>query len=89
MTNEIVAIARVLVMAMESYGLIGLLFAAWFAWSGVARLDSRAHDASWGFRLLIVPGAVMFWPLLLWRIVRGDTTPPDERNAHRRLAREH
>lgn len=81
-------VVRTGVAVVEIYGLLGVLFATWFAWSGVARLDPHARDAGWGFRLVIVPGATIFWPLLLWRLAIGVTMPPLERNAHRRLARE-
>ena len=41
-------------------------------------------QAGWGFKLLIVPGAVALWPLL-WRRVRAGG-PAAERNAHDRAA---
>ena len=68
------------------YALIGLLVAVPFAFLGVQRIDPAAREGTWGFRLLIIPGAVLFWPLLLTRWVRG-TPPPEEQSAHRRKAR--
>ena len=49
---------------------------------GVERIDPAAKGASRGFRLIIVPGAVALWPLLLRRWISG-APPPAERNAHR------
>ena len=62
----------------------GLLFAVPFVWFGVNRIDPPAAYGSWGFRLLILPGAMAFWPLMLYRWKKGVHKPPEEDNAHRR-----
>ena len=59
-----------MVLALELYALVGAAFAPFFAWRGAARLDPTAHDGTWGFRLLLLPGALALWPILLvswWR----------------------
>jgi hypothetical protein len=81
------ASVRILGWAVASYAAAGAIFAVAFAVLGVTRLDPSARGASLGFRLLILPGATAFWPLLLRRWLRGDERPPRERNAHRRAAR--
>jgi hypothetical protein len=83
----LVSAARLLVDLAAAYVAIGLLFAPWFVWRGVGRIDPHAQDATLGFRLIIAPGAVALWPLLLGRLLSGRTAPPEERNAHRALAR--
>jgi hypothetical protein len=85
--SDPVALARAVVTSFELYAAAGLLFAPWFVWRGVGRLDPHAREATWGFRLVIVPGVVAFWPLLAWRLLAGRPAPPDERNAHRVTAR--
>jgi membrane protein implicated in regulation of membrane protease activity len=65
----------------------GLLFAIPFALTGVKKIDPHAAHGSWGFRLLIIPGTVVFWPLLLRRWLKGISEPPEERNAHRQAAK--
>ena len=65
----------------------GLVFSVAFVFAGVNRLDPVARRSSWGFRVLILPGSVALWPLLLRRWVLGRP-PPEERNAHRLAARE-
>ncbi|MCB0558036.1 MAG: hypothetical protein H6573_10020 [Lewinellaceae bacterium] len=47
------------------YLLLGLLFALVFAWKGAGAIDAKAIQASWFFKLLILPGAMALWPLLL------------------------
>jgi hypothetical protein len=71
---------------LGAYLACGLVFAIPFALVGVKRIDPHATHGSWGFRLLIVPGTMAFWPLLLRRLATGMKEPPEERNAHRRLA---
>ncbi len=79
--------ARIFLGALAIYLALGAIFAVSFAAFGVTRLDPAARGATLGFRLLILPGAAAFWPLLLRRWLRGDVTPPRESNAHRRAAR--
>ena len=68
---------------LGAYALAGLLFAIPFALFGVTRIDPDAKGTSVGFRLLITPGVVVFWPMLLRRWLSGVSEPPVERNAHR------
>jgi hypothetical protein len=66
---------------------VGVVFAAVFVIAGVHRIDPAARGASVGFRVLIVPGCVAFWPLLARRWLAGSSAPPTERTAHRDVAR--
>lgn len=61
------AVAQALVWVLTSYALVGLAFAIPFVLRGAARLDAHAAGAPWGFRLLILPGALALWPLLALR----------------------
>jgi len=80
-------IAAVFLIAWGIYLALGLLFAIPFALIGVKRIDPHAAHGSWGFRLLIIPGTMALWPLLLKRWRSGAKEPPEECNAHRRAAR--
>ena len=77
--------ANLTVAGAGIYLALGLLFAVPFAARGVNRIDPIANGGTWGFRLMIVPGVVALWPLLLMRWVRA-AQPPIERNAHRDAA---
>ena len=47
------------------YFLCGLLFAIPFIIKGVKVIDpDGAHGTKWGFRVIIIPGTVVFWPVL-------------------------
>ena len=74
---------RTFIYAFEAYGLAGIFFAAPFVGFGVQRLDFEARGSGIAFRLLILPGAIAFWPMLLVRWIRGVDEPPTERNPHR------
>ena len=80
------AVAGALVLAAGIYLAAGVLFAIPFAVAGIRRIDPAAHGAGWGFRLIVLPGVVAFWPLLAARWAQG-APPPVERNAHREAAR--
>jgi len=79
--------AGLLVNAVGLYLALGLIFAVPFVLRGVSRIDPVATKGTWGFRLIILPGVVAIWPVLLRRWLTGSP-PPDERNAHRDAARE-
>lgn len=64
-------LARLLIGASAVYLGVGLLFALPFAARWAGRLDPAAAAGTWGFRLLILPGATLLWPLLLYRLLRA------------------
>jgi hypothetical protein len=76
-------VAKAIVYTLAVYASLGLMFAAPFIWFGVQRLDSEAQGSGIGFRLLILPGVVAFWPMFLYRWTRGIAEPPVEKNPHR------
>jgi hypothetical protein len=80
-------VASILVAALGVYLACGLVFAVPFVLVGVNRIDPHAKPGTWGFRLLMLPGTVFLWPLLLRRWMSGAGEPPVERNAHRNPAR--
>lgn len=74
------------VRATGVYLAIGTLFALPFVLRWVGRLDPVAGRGTWGFRVLVFPGAVALWPWLLRLLVGTGPRPPVERNAHRDAA---
>lgn len=80
-------IAWILISVAGVYAAIGLVFALLFVTRGVTRVDPAAIGGSIGFRILIIPGVIAFWPLLMRR-QQESAPPPPEHNAHRDLVRE-
>lgn len=54
-----------LVLLFYCYLGIGLLFGLWFVFKGVDQIDEQMHGASWRTRLLLLPGTVGLWVVLL------------------------
>lgn len=75
-------LATLFVHAFYLYISLGVVFAMAFATTGVSQVDSQAVGSSLGFRILIFPGSVAFWPLLLRRWMARKGEPPEERNPH-------
>ena len=59
----------VLLIVAAIYLCCGLVFAIFFVTKGVTIVDEGAHGATIGFRIIIIPGSMVFWPLLVkkWR----------------------
>ncbi|MEM1447532.1 MAG: hypothetical protein AAF957_03160 [Planctomycetota bacterium] len=74
---------EILVAIAGVYLAVGALFAPAFAFAGAGKIDPDARDATWGFRLLVMPGAALLWPVLLRRWATG-TQPREERTPHKR-----
>jgi hypothetical protein len=64
--------ADAIVSLVWLYAGFGLAFAVPFLIRGVERIDSQACGAGLGFRLIVLPGVVAFWPLLLRRWLSGE-----------------
>jgi hypothetical protein len=62
-------LALIIVTSAGAYVAAGLVFAAAFVTWGVRRIDAAARAGTLGFRLIILPGVVVLWPVLLirWR----------------------
>jgi hypothetical protein len=52
----------------------GLLFAIAFVIKGAAVTDEGARGAAIGFRIIIIPAAIVFWPLLLRKWMQANKT---------------
>jgi hypothetical protein len=78
------AIARVFVVSLTVYACLGSVFASVFITVLVQRLDPAAEHSGLGFLILIFPGSVALWPLLLKKCLREVTMTADLRRYHRR-----
>jgi len=53
------------------YLVAGFLFAIAFITKGVSKIDESAHGSSWGFKVIIIPGTIIFWPFLLSKWIKS------------------
>lgn len=56
--------------ALLIYLLLGVVFALVFITIGAGKLDEKAKGTSWVFRVLIFPGAMALWPVLLLKWIK-------------------
>jgi hypothetical protein len=52
---------------ISGYLIFGLGFAVYFLAYKLVKIDSNAIGTSLGFRLLILPGAILLWPILIFK----------------------
>ncbi len=57
--------AQWIVGAFGVYLAAGAVFATFFVSAGLSRIDAVAKAMPWSARLLLVPGSVALWPLML------------------------
>ena len=55
------------------YMLVGLIFYFPFIKTGIEKIDQNAKDTNIGFKLIILPGVITFWPFLLRKWVNSKS----------------
>ena len=57
------------------YPVLGVLFVFPFLVKGLTKVDKGAHGGTIGFKIIIVPGVIVFWPVLLSKWVKANRKP--------------
>ena len=68
-------------LALGSYLALGLVIGTAFAFLGVDRTDPGARGAGLWFRLIIVPGSAVLWPVVAaawWRGGFAEHSTPEQ-----------
>ena len=65
-------------LLLALYLLLGFIFAIAFLIKGVTVVDEGAHGSSTGFRIIILPGVILLWPVLLKKWINAKPTSHDE-----------
>jgi|GEM_PF-314683 len=63
---------EVILLIFSIYLIAGFIFAIPFSIKGAGKIDEGANGGSWGFRIIIIPGSIVFWPILLKKWVRAS-----------------
>lgn len=58
-------IVTIILWIVALYCAAGLAFAIPFIIKGVNKIDEGARHSTIGFRIIIIPGVIIFWPVLL------------------------
>jgi hypothetical protein len=67
--------AQWVVLCLGAYLSVGAIFALAFVATGVGRIDVAARGMPWSARILIFPGVVALWPLMLQKWLTQRETP--------------
>lgn len=52
-------------LIIYTYLFLGSLFAIYFSFYKIRKVDSAAVHAPIGFKLIILPGLILLWPLII------------------------
>ena len=55
------------------YLALGMLFVIPFLMKGLNKIDEGAQGSTIGFKIIIIPGVIVFWPALLKKWIRKRT----------------
>ncbi len=74
-----VTILNLVLVIIAIYLACGLVFAIPFVLKGAGKIDEGTHGTTWGFRIIILPASIVFWPLLLkkWMRAKPHQTSPE------------
>ena len=62
-------VVQILVWIFYAYLAIGLLFGIWFVFGGIKQLDKGINGTSWRMRLILLPGTIGLWPVMLKKLL--------------------
>jgi hypothetical protein len=51
------------------YIIVGAFFSLPFLIKWLPSMDEAAHDAHWSFKIVLLPGTIVLWPLLLAKFI--------------------
>ncbi|MEP6750501.1 MAG: hypothetical protein ABJB86_22380 [Bacteroidota bacterium] len=69
---------EIVLLLTTFYLFCGLVFAIVFVLQGLAVVDKGARGSSIGFKIIILPGIVLLWPVLLKKWINAKSTSHDE-----------
>ena len=67
-----ITILNIILVIIATYLACGFVFAIPFVIRGADKIDEGTHGATWGFRIIILPASVVFWPLLLKKWIAAN-----------------
>ena len=74
--------ALIILNILGFYLLAGFIFSILFVLFGIGMIDTSVKGSTIGFRIVVIPGATIFWPFLLLRWIK-KSKPPIEKSLHR------
>lgn len=62
---------EIILIIVAVYLLLGVLFVVPFLTRGLTKVDDGAHGGTIGFKIIIMPGVIVFWPVLLGKWMKA------------------
>ena len=81
-------IIEIILIVVGIYLLLGVLFVIPFLLKGLTKVDEGTHGSTIGFKIIIIPGVIVFWPALLSKWMKGNRNHGDtkaQRNTEKTL----
>ena len=63
---------EIILIIVAVYLLLGVFFVIPFLIKGITKVDEDSLNSSIGFKIIIIPGVIVFWPLLLKKWMRAS-----------------
>ncbi|GAB2584040.1 hypothetical protein [Spirosoma areae] len=73
--------SELLINLFYGYWFMGAVFGLYFIGWGAARLDDEAKTMIWPVRLLLLPGSIALWPLLLRKLMQHHSPAHTDSNS--------
>ena len=64
---------EILLIIVAIYLVLGVLFVIPFLMKGLNKIDEGANGSTIGFKIIIIPGVIVFWPVLLSKWTKKKT----------------
>jgi hypothetical protein len=71
-------ITTILLYMVGTYLILGFIFTVPFLAKGIMKIDESAKNASIGFRIIIIPGVIVFWIFLLRKWIKANNKKQPE-----------
>ena len=68
---------EILLIIAAIYLLVGVLFVIPFLMKGLNKIDEGANGSTIGFKIIIIPGVIVLWPVLLSKWMNGKSNHGD------------
>jgi len=63
---------EIILLVVLIYLVFGVFFVIPFLTRGLTRVDETAHGGTIGFKIIIIPGVIVFWPVLLRKWLKAN-----------------
>jgi hypothetical protein len=66
---------EIILLVVAAYLAVGVVFVIPFLVKGLTKVNSSAQGGTIGFKIIIIPGVIVFWPVLLSKWVKANHKP--------------